>query len=65
VNKDEEIGPLRRLAAGNRYRRPVIDDCLSTRGSRLPQFLPHTTNNSETTRNTREQVPLCFSGISQ
>jgi hypothetical protein len=37
----------------------------TTPGSQLPHFLPHSTNNSETTRYTREQVPLCFSGISQ
>ena len=38
---------------------------LSTRRARLPQFLPHTTKQPETTRNTRKQVPLCFAGISQ
>ncbi len=34
----------------------------STHRTRLPQFLPHTTKQPETTRNTRKQVPLCFFG---
>ena len=37
----------------------------STHRTKLPHFLPHPTNNSETTRNTRKQVPLCFAGISE
>jgi hypothetical protein len=30
--------------------------------TRLPQFLPHTTKQPKTARNTRKQVPLCFLG---